>query len=419
MKVFNYEPYHEFILNEYNSQQEKNYTKIAKKLIKEYDLDLDPENARRVIGRIVRSTVEECKESSNDTKEESKAKPFIMSAWKQSGGVMNIDEYCEHHGLPRDDVRSYKLVSHTGIPFYNVQFRETALDSALLDAEYIKSFLIHGFNFKVHRNKSQKECKNIGVIKIADLHFGALVDNLIRTPDFNSNILAEKLLIASEKINQNNFDAVHLHIHGDLIESFTGLSHINSWKSMDVKLIGANAVKGCVKMLHEFFLSKINNLVDIKIVAGNHDRVSSNNKEDEDGDAANLISWGLGLIGYDVEFNSNIISHEVDGINHIIIHGHNIVSKRPTKDIIWDYGKQGIFNLVVEGHLHSLIEKLTVSQLSNFKTTKDDSVDHRRIVCPSFFTGNSYSEKLNFFSHSGFMIITAYDGKPEISYKII
>lgn len=136
MKVFNYEPYHEFILNEYNSQQEKNYTKIAKKLIKEYDLDLNPENARKAIRRVVRSTFEECEESSSDTKEESKAKPFIMSAWKQSGGVMNIDEYCQHHGLPRDDVRSYKLVSHTGIPFYNVQFRETALEESI-DVDFI------------------------------------------------------------------------------------------------------------------------------------------------------------------------------------------------------------------------------------------------------------------------------------------
>src|SRR5690606_36708837 len=109
--------------------------------------------------------------------------------------------------------------------------------------------------------------------------------------------------------------------------------------------------------------------------------------------------------------NSNILSHEVAGINHVILHGHNIVSKRPTKEIIWDYGKQGMFNLVVEGHLHSLIERLNVNQRNAFKTTEDDSIDHRRIVCPSFFTGNSYSERLNFFSTSGFMIVSSYNGQ--------
>lgn len=348
-----------------------------------------------------------------------KKSPFIMSAWKTSGGVMNIDEYCLHHGLPREDVRGYKLVSHTGVPFYNIQFREQAEGESVLDAEFVKLHLKNALKFKVETKTEKKFSENACVVKIADLHYGALVENLLRTPDFSPNILAEKLSVAADKINQRGFNLVHVHFQGDLIESFSGLSHKNSWKSMDVNIIGAQAVKGCVELLHTHFLSKINGLGEIKMVAGNHDRVTSDNKEDEDGDAANLIAWGLGLIGYSVEFNSNILSHEVEGINHVILHGHNIVSKRPTKEIIWDYGKQGMFNLVVEGHLHSLIERLNVNQRNAFKTTKDDSIDHRRIVCPSFFTGNPYSERLNFFSTSGFMIVSSYNGQPEIDYKIV
>lgn len=348
-----------------------------------------------------------------------KKSPFIMSAWKTSGGVMNIDEYCLHHGLPREDVRGYKLVSHTGVPFYNIQFREQTDGESVLDAEFVKLHLKNALNFKVETKTEKKFPENVGVVKIADLHYGALVENLLRTRDFSPNILAEKLSVAADKINQRGFNLVHVHFQGDLLESFSGLSHKNSWKSMDVNIIGAQAVKGCVELLHTHFLSKINGLGEIKMVAGNHDRVTSDNKEDEDGDAANLIAWGLGLIGYSVEFNSNILSHEVAGINHVILHGHNIVSKRPTKEIIWDYGKQGMFNLVVEGHLHSLIERLNVNQRNAFKTTKDDSIDHRRIVCPSFFTGNSYSERLNFFSTSGFMIVSSYNGQPEIDYRIV
>lgn len=351
-----------------------------------------------------------------ETSEEQK--PFVLSAWKTTGGLMNIQEYCKFYSLPYDDVKSYKLVSHTGVPFYNIQFTEKVATNNL-DTDFIKNVLRAtlemGYNPKVKPVNNIK----IGVVKIADLHYGAFVDNLLRTPDYNSNILAEKLEVAAEKINQYNFSTTHIHLVGDLIETFTGLSHINSWKSMDKNQIGAMAVKGCTKMLHEHFFSKIDNIGEIKIIAGNHDRVTSNKQEDEDGDAANLIAWGLKLMGYDIEFHSNILTHEVAGINHIILHGHNIVSKRPTKEIIWDYGKQGVFNLVTEGHLHSIIEKLTVNQRSGFKTTKDDSIDHRRIVCPSFFTGNSYSEKLNFFSHSGFMIVESYQGVPEISYKIV
>lgn len=346
-------------------------------------------------------------------------KPFILSAWNDSNGkILDINDYCIVHNLPRQDVRSYKLITHTAIPYYNIQFRENLSEEGQLDAEFVKLHLKNALDFKV-KNVTQSLGENIGVIKIADLHYGALVQNLLRTPDYNPNILAEKLSVAVEKINSRNFDLVHIHFQGDLIESFSGLSHKNSWKSMDVNIIGAQAVKGCVELLHKHFLSKINNVGEIKMVAGNHDRVTSDNKEDENGDAANLIAWGLDLIGYNVEFNPNIISHEVSGVNHIILHGHNIVSKRPTKEIIWDYGKQGMFNLVVEGHLHSIIEKLSVNQRNSFQTTKDDSLDHRRIICPSFFTGNSYSERLNFFSNSGFMIVSSYNGKPEIDYRIV
>jgi len=51
-------------------------------------------------------------------------KPFVLSAWNKKGYMMDIDEYCNHYKLPRKDVKSYKLVSHTGTPFYNIQFKE-------------------------------------------------------------------------------------------------------------------------------------------------------------------------------------------------------------------------------------------------------------------------------------------------------
>ena len=56
----------------------------------------------------------------NDYKE----KPLILSAWSKDGFMMNIDEYCKAYGLPKEDISSYKLVSHTGTPFYNIVFKE-------------------------------------------------------------------------------------------------------------------------------------------------------------------------------------------------------------------------------------------------------------------------------------------------------
>ena len=57
---------------------------------------------------------------SNDKNEK-----FVMSAWNGSTGQnMCIDEYCETYNLPRKDVTSYKFISHTGTPHYNIVFKE-------------------------------------------------------------------------------------------------------------------------------------------------------------------------------------------------------------------------------------------------------------------------------------------------------
>lgn len=351
-------------------------------------------------------------------KNEVEAKPFVLSAWNiLTGGLLDINEYCKTYNLPIDDVRSYKLVTHTGVPFYNIQFKEDVLDN--FEYSEFKDLLFNDLN-NIKVKPLREEGERIGVVKIADLHFGSYVDNLIKTHTYSIDILCNKLAKAAEKINRYKFKEVHIHLLGDLIESFTGLNHSNSWKSLDKKMIGAEAVKLATKCIHDYLLSRINNLASVKIVAGNHDRVTSNKDEDTEGGAANLIAWGLELIGYNVEFNSTVISHYVDGIMHVITHGHLGISKRSTKDIIWDYGKQGVYNLVCEGHLHSIIEKLSVSQRRSYQTIKDDSVDHRRFNCPSFFTGNSYSEQLGYTSNAGF-VITYNDGEdvPEIDYKTV
>jgi hypothetical protein len=343
-----------------------------------------------------------------------------MSALTKDGVLMDIDEYCAHYGIPRSHARTYKLVTHTGTPYYNIA--SNVIEEATYVSEYeLKHLIEEGLKSVTLRpNAVLKNKGKTGVVKIADLHLGAYVDNLIKTKDFSIDILAQKLYDAANMVNERNYKLVHIHILGDIIESFTGLNHKNSWKGLDKAMVGAEAIKLVVRVLHDNFLSRINNLGEVKVVAGNHDRVSSDNKEDVWGGAANLVCWGLELIGYDVEFNPLVITHTVDGICHILTHGHHGISGKTTKQICWDYGVQGKFNLICEGHLHSIIEKLSIRQREVFQVIKDDSVDHRRMNCPSFFTGNFYSESLGYTSQSGFMV-TEDNGKgvPNVFYYAV
>jgi len=377
--------------------------------------------------------INEEKKSDNDLENETEtetnqyvndkeSKRELFTALNDEGKLMSIDEYCEYYGLEKDKIRSWKLVSHTGIPFFNLAFYENVMEPSVTEQE-LKDLIEEGLAYQKYEKVEQspyKEASGTGVVKIADLHLGSYVDNLIRTKDFSIDILAKKLNRAAEEINKRNYELVHIHLLGDLLESFTGLNHKNSWKGLDKVMVGAEAVKLTAKVLHKDFLQRITNLGDVKLIAGNHDRVTSDNKEDVHGDAANLVGWGLELIGYSVEFNSLVLTHEVDGICHILTHGHHNISKKSTQQLCWDYGVQGKFNLICEGHLHSIIEKLSAKQVNSFQVIKDDAVDHRRMNCPSFFTGNFFSESLGYTSQSGFVIVEDNgEGIPNVFYYAV
>lgn len=75
-------------------------------------------------------------ESVTTTTDYKSGKLFVLSAWNEDSGMMDIDEYCEHYGLPREDISSYKLVSHTGTPYFNIAFRDRVMDEEIKEIDF-------------------------------------------------------------------------------------------------------------------------------------------------------------------------------------------------------------------------------------------------------------------------------------------
>lgn len=93
-------------------------TDIAKMVISEMSLEESLDTVRKNISNWTRGGKD------SPPPPASTEKPFVLSAWNDLGYMMDIDQYCEHYKLPRVDVRKYKLVSHTGTPYYNIEFKE-------------------------------------------------------------------------------------------------------------------------------------------------------------------------------------------------------------------------------------------------------------------------------------------------------
>ena len=114
----------------------KSPTKIAKSVIKEGFTKDDLRLVRQNISNWIKNF------SPESFVARVSDKPFVLSAWNDDGYMMDIDQYCEHYMLPRKDIKKYKLVSHTGTPFYNIEFKDNEIVD---DVDVLKSIesLIH------------------------------------------------------------------------------------------------------------------------------------------------------------------------------------------------------------------------------------------------------------------------------------
>lgn len=131
MKI-NYSDYlkeaHDLFLN--NNSTKGNKTAVAKFLYKKHNVKIKFDYFRRGLSKAMNKYSPDVIVK-NETKPNDYKKPFVLSAWSDKGYMMSIDQYCEHYKLPRKDITSYKLVSHTGTPFYNIVFKENVLEKEI------------------------------------------------------------------------------------------------------------------------------------------------------------------------------------------------------------------------------------------------------------------------------------------------
>lgn len=248
-----------------------------------------------------------------------------------------------------------------------------------------------------------------GVVNLADFHIGADIKDLLRTLDFDINILQERLHDIAEEVNSRGYERVVVNMVGDFIESFTGLNHLNSWRSMDKKMVGSNVVIIATGILTKF-LSAINNLDQVNMVAGNHDRTTPDSKIDNVGEVAGLLAYTLELhLDVEIDYHPFLISKEIDGMWYILTHGHSAASQKDTGKFLFEHGNNKMYNLLIMGHTHSRkTEKVYKKQFYTYESVQVVSMDdlnYRRIVLAPLFTGNYYSETLGFASNPGFLEI--------------
>ena len=107
--------------------------------------------------------------------------------------------------------------------------------------------------FKNINSNTEKTDLHVNII-LTDLHVGASVEGLANTRDYNTDILSLYLETVLQEVVSLNPKSVDLWFLGDLIESFTGLNHSNSWYQIEQGKVGAKVILETQNLISAFIL---------------------------------------------------------------------------------------------------------------------------------------------------------------------
>ena len=157
------------------------------------------------------------------------------------------------------------------------------------------------------------------MICLGDLHIGGEAINLLATPDYNYDILMNRLSQVAVEINAIAAKKVSIMFLGDLIESLSNMNHPSTHMSVQSGFYGAKVFEAAVEAIIAF-LNQIDNLIDVHSVSGNHDRADHDKSIEPYGNVATMIMYTLKKIYGDklpINHHELLVSTQYDNLHFI------------------------------------------------------------------------------------------------------
>lgn len=206
-----------------------------------------------------------------------------LSALRPDGKVMDIDEFCITYNIPRDHVRSYKLVSHTGVPYYNIASSniEQELGDGFNEAfviELLDKVSKHSPNYKNFTRVIDTD-NNLMVIDCADIHISKLSTAYETGEDYNIEIAVKRVTEGFygllDKAKNFNVNKIMLVVGNDVLHFDNAKSTTTSGTFQD----SASSLPTAFNVALELYVSLIDSVIkryDVDIVynPSNHDYLS-------------------------------------------------------------------------------------------------------------------------------------------------
>ena len=251
---------------------------------------------------------------------EKKENPFVLSAWNKKGYMMSIDEYCTHYSLPRKSIKSYKLVSHTGTPFYNILFKESKEVADVITNDLLVQVVKkHIQRIPIDTQNQPKNNEYVDRIVITDVHIGMTPNEngyALYGGEWNETVLMKRLdEVVDVVIGKQQGNDLIIDDLSDYLDGWDGQTtrkghalpqNMDNEKAFDVAV--------------EFKVKLIDKLI------GLYDSITMNNicEDNHAGSFGYVVNSAVKMILEQKYANVEVVNHR-KFINHYIIGKHAFV----------------------------------------------------------------------------------------------
>lgn len=150
----------------------------------------------------IRSRISKLKSSSkdfintSDTETDQYTAPVsTLSALKEDGTIMTIEEYCGHYGIDKTSVRSFKLVTHTGKgAYYNIASKSIETDHSASFTKRLLEDLGKLPNLPTSLKREKNGTGHLLVVDPADIHIGKLSRSFETGDSYNNSIAVQRVI---------------------------------------------------------------------------------------------------------------------------------------------------------------------------------------------------------------------------------
>jgi hypothetical protein len=355
-------------------------------------------------------------------------KKLPMSALKDDGTIMSIEEYCEFFNIDKNQVKTFKLVTHAGNgAYYNITSRDI---SSTTDASIEQAFedIIQRYNkvgVKTFEPTNLKEEIKSLKVTISDAHVG-LNPNPNNLGLFKYEYNAEVYKNSVEKVYNSiikefnihgTFDVLLLDDLGDREDGFGGQT-TRGGHALPQNMTNAEVfdviVDTNVKLVESIVAAKVANKIILRCVSNSnhsHDFALIINKAIQ-----KIINRLYSTDIVDIEILEKFIEHRVYGDHcFIITHGKDESNLKFGMPLKLDHKTINFINEYIDHYeinskyIH--FEKGDLHQIGYERTKKFDYRNYMSFAPPSCWQQHNFGD-----SYSGFSIQVVPKYSNEISH---